>query len=125
MKINVACGVIFDKDGNILMGRRSKNYDEEGYWEFPGGKQENNELLIDCLIREWKEELNLDIQVNKYLTINENNKYKCYFFKGNIIYNEIMDISLNVHDKIGFFNKEEIINLKLFDGDNKVIELIN
>ena len=121
-KINVACGVIFDKDGNILMGRRPKNYENPRYWEFPGGKQEKNESLEQCLMREWKEEFNLDIFVHEQLMINENDNYKCYFFSGKILYKNLIDIDINDHDCIGFFNPKEINKLDLFEGD---IEILN
>jgi len=32
----VACGIMFNKEGKLLLGERSDNK----YWEFPGGKYE-------------------------------------------------------------------------------------
>ena len=55
-------------DGNkILLGHRSKNKKDTGgivgrdTWSLPGGKQEYDETIIECAIRETKEECNLDI----------------------------------------------------------------
>jgi A/G-specific adenine glycosylase len=39
-----------------------------GLWEFPGGKREPAESLEDCLRREIREELQLEIEVGKPIT---------------------------------------------------------
>lgn len=63
--IKVVAGVIV-QDGKILCTRRLSG-EFKGYFEFPGGKVEKNESNIDALIREIKEELDLEIKVNKYI----------------------------------------------------------
>jgi 8-oxo-dGTP diphosphatase len=57
--------VTFD-DIEYLVGRRSgKAY--VGCWEFPGGKVEVDEDPEDALIREWLEELGVDVTVGEEL----------------------------------------------------------
>lgn len=64
--IEVVAAVIV-KDESILATQRG--YGEfKGKWEFPGGKIQDNETNEEALIREIKEELNADINVEKYLT---------------------------------------------------------
>ena len=64
--IEVVAAVIVKND-TILATQRG--YGEfKGKWEFPGGKLKDNESKIDALKREIKEELNADINVDKYLT---------------------------------------------------------
>lgn len=58
----VAAGVVV-QDGRYLITRRHDETHQGGLWEFPGGKREENESLSDCLRREIKEELDLDIEV--------------------------------------------------------------
>ena len=55
----VAAGLIFDND-RILIGKRSSGH-FRGYWEFPGGKVESGETSYNALVREMKEELNIDV----------------------------------------------------------------
>ena len=60
LKIVVSIALI-NNDNEILLSKRPKNKHLCGYWEFPGGKVETNEVPELALIREVKEELNIDI----------------------------------------------------------------
>ena len=62
---SVVAALLFDKDGRILITQRPAGAHLEGYWEFPGGTIEDNESAEEALLREIKEEINLDIKVNK------------------------------------------------------------
>ena len=62
-KTHIACGIMINNNGHVLMGKRSTRGTHPGIWEFPGGKQEDGETIHECLKREWKEELNLDIHI--------------------------------------------------------------
>jgi len=118
----VACGIMFNKKGKILMGLRSITGPQAGYWEFPGGQLENNETIEECLHREWMEELNLHITIEKEIYSAIYDKYLCRFFIGKIKDEENM--KQNVHDDILMLNKENILKLNLFDGDEKVLDHI-
>lgn len=58
--IQVAAGLI-KKDYRYLITKRPAGVHLAGYWEFPGGKREPGESLEECLQRELKEELGIDI----------------------------------------------------------------
>ena len=57
----VSAIALVDVDNKVLIAQRPKNKFMEGFWEFPGGKLEVNELPDECIIREVKEELGVDI----------------------------------------------------------------
>lgn len=44
---------------------------DHAFTKFPGGGLEPGEGLADCLIREWKEELNVDIGIGDLFYVNE------------------------------------------------------
>lgn len=65
MKELFVVAAIIKKDNKILATQRG--YGEfEGMWEFPGGKIEWGESKESALVREIKEELNADIEVEKF-----------------------------------------------------------
>ena len=57
--MKVAVGVIFDKEKRVLITQRPEGKPYAGYWEFPGGKLEPDELPEDALKREILEEVGL------------------------------------------------------------------
>ena len=59
--IFVSAVAMIDVDSRILISNRKNRKQFSNYWEFPGGKIENNETPDACLIRELKEEINVDL----------------------------------------------------------------
>lgn len=59
--LQVSAAIIRDTGGQILICRRGPGGNCAYLWEFPGGKQEEGETPEDCLIRECREELGIEI----------------------------------------------------------------
>ena len=59
--IPVAVGIARDPMGRLLGGQRPACKDYPGKWEFPGGKLESGESVYKALVREFREELGLEI----------------------------------------------------------------
>ena len=60
IKIVVSLALINNAD-EILLSKRPKNKHLAGFWEFPGGKIETGEVPQIALIREIKEQLDINI----------------------------------------------------------------
>jgi 8-oxo-dGTP diphosphatase len=60
--IHVACGVLVNAAGEVLLAQRPEGKIAAGYWEFPGGKIEPGEAALDALRRELHEELGIGVQ---------------------------------------------------------------
>ena len=56
----VVCAALVDKDGRVLVNLRPEGKSMAGFWEFPGGKIEQNETPENALIRELEEELGIN-----------------------------------------------------------------
>ena len=63
---HVTAGLIW-REGKVLLARRPQGSHLAGYWEFPGGKQEEGESLEGCLEREIMEELGVKVKVAGHL----------------------------------------------------------
>ncbi len=60
--IHVAVGVILnDNATEVFVSKRRPEQSFAGYWEFPGGKHEDNETPLESLIRELKEEIGINV----------------------------------------------------------------
>jgi mutator protein MutT len=63
-QIEVSAALIFHS-GKLLITQRHANAHLGGLWEFPGGKREANETFEQCLVREIREELGIEISVGE------------------------------------------------------------
>lgn len=64
----IGVAVIYNTEGKILIDRRKATGEMGGLWEFPGGKIEAGETIKECIEREVKEELAIEIAVGDSLT---------------------------------------------------------
>ncbi len=60
----VAVGILFNKEGKVLIAKRQPHQHLADCWEFPGGKVEQGESLDEALKREFQEELGILVQAS-------------------------------------------------------------
>lgn len=91
-------GIIKNNDDEILLLKRHhKSRNDPEKWEFPGGKVDKGEYFEAALIREFKEETNLDINVKELYDAVENEFISCK--DGNIV--KTVQIIMKVNIKSG------------------------
>lgn len=59
--IDVAVGILMKPNGDVLLGQRPEGKPYAGYWEFPGGKVDAGESILEALKREFVEELGIEV----------------------------------------------------------------
>jgi A/G-specific adenine glycosylase len=64
---HISVGVVFN-NGKVLITRRKPEGLLGGLWEFPGGRIENQESAQEACIREIREEVGLNVQIDSFLT---------------------------------------------------------
>ena len=63
----IGVGVVLNAAGEVLIDQRLEEGLLGGLWEFPGGKQEPGESIQNCITRELREELAIEVAVGKEL----------------------------------------------------------
>lgn len=86
MKRITARGIIFIGNKVVLLKRIRKEKDTYlHYYAIPGGGKEEYESITDTCIREIKEEVSLDVTIDKYLGKEEYDKGIVYYYKVNYL----------------------------------------
>jgi 8-oxo-dGTP diphosphatase len=57
----VVAAVLHDGAGRVLVTQRPAGKPHAGFWEFPGGKRDGEETELQCLVRELREELGIEV----------------------------------------------------------------
>ena len=63
----IGIGIVFNKNGELLIDQRLDNSSMGGMWEFPGGKKNSEESIETTIERELKEELGIVVKVGAKL----------------------------------------------------------
>jgi len=119
IKLVVACALI-NEYGKVLINERPVGKDYAGYWEFPGGKVDEGETPEEAIIRELKEEINIDVTGSCLAPLSFTEKqyhnyyvvvllYVCRRWNGHIIPME--------EQELAWVNPKEIDNFNLLPAD--------
>jgi mutator protein MutT len=112
--VDIGVAVIWNEKQEILIDQRLAEDAFGGFWEFPGGKLEPDETIEECIKREIKEELDIEIRVREKLVNIDHiyprvrvilHVYNCDFVSGNpvpIESSEIRWVNVNELDQYQF-----------------------
>lgn len=121
--VNVVAAVIRDGDKIFATARGYGEY--KGWWEFPGGKVEAGETPEEALVREIREELASEIEVEEYINTVEYDypefhlSMRCYFCK--LISGEL---KLLEAEDAKWLSKDTIDSVKWLPADVTVVTKI-
>ena len=121
----IGVAVIWNERGQILIDRRRPEGLMGGMWEFPGGKIEANETVQDCIKREIREELAIEIKVEEHLITIDHaythfqvtlNVYHCRYLSG--------EPQPLVCDEIRWVTLEEINQFPFPEANTEIIRAL-
>ena len=121
----IAAGIIIN-NGQILVCQRKKGSYYELKWEFPGGKAEENEIIEDCLVRELKEELNIEISIYSLFHIQKHKypdgfEFEIHFFN---ITNFSGEVHNNVFEKIEWAVMSDLESYDFLEADKDILQML-
>ena len=120
--IRVVCAII-EFNSRTLVVQRSEKMSLPLKWEFPGGKIENDESEEECILREIKEELNLEIAISKKLNSSIFDYPNISIELIPFIAKQVGDkIRLNEHKDFKYLAKQELLNLDWAEADILVVK---
>lgn len=120
--MRVTCGII-EKNGKFLIVQRGENTSHALKWEFPGGKVDPGETEAECMARELKEELAVDVVVNEQLSHIEREEadiiielipFRCSIVNG--------EITLLEHLQLAWIDVNQPIEYDLCIGDYGIVD---
>lgn len=124
--IQVTAAVII-RDGKILIARRKLGIHPSlaGKWEFPGGKLEPNEAMVQCLKRELSEEFAIRVEIDSFICMNSHKysfadlelfAYKVHLISGNF--------QLQEHDEIRWVAPSELLSYDFAEADIPICQKV-
>jgi 8-oxo-dGTP pyrophosphatase MutT (NUDIX family) len=112
----VAQKALIEHEGNILVCKGVG----DTVWEFPGGRMHTGESPVDGLAREIKEELNLDIRVERplYTCLSWHAKAGVHNFFVAYLCRVVGEVAIESNDEVvekKWISKEELRDLPMFN----------
>lgn len=119
----VICSSLKRKEKVFATARGYGTY--KGMWEFPGGKIEPGETPQEALIREIKEELNVDISVGEYIQTIEYD-YPEFHLSMDCFWCEVMggEFTLNEALEAKWLQKNDLRRINWLPADLIIIPII-
>ena len=126
--IRVVAAIIKDineQGKEIIFATRRGYGDFKGGWEFPGGKIEEGETPREALVREIKEELDIEISVGELIDTIEYD-YPMFHLSMDCFFAEITsgELVLKEHEDAKWLTKEELDDVDWLPADVTLIEEI-
>ena len=111
--IEVSAGIVYDREGRILICQRGEGRNNAHLWEFPGGKRETGETAAQCLVRELMEELNLPVTDVRGMTHYPHGDIRFHFLTAKT---EALPV-LTEHEEARFVTRRELLHYHFCPAD--------
>jgi 8-oxo-dGTP diphosphatase len=120
----IVAAAVIERGGRFLVTRRLAGVHLAGAWEFPGGKCDAGERLPDCLAREMREELAVDVSIGEEIL------QSSHLYDDRLI--ELHFLRCQLHgeptpvlgQKMRWVSRQELLTLDFPPADAELIQLL-
>lgn len=123
--IAVGAAIVEDRQGRLLIARRREGKSQAGLWEFPGGKIEPGETAQECIVRELREEMNIEVEPGPVFGSNEhayeNGSIRLIAVRARYVGGEIR---LTDHDRCEWAEPRRLGDYLFAPADVKFVEML-
>ena len=123
--ILVVSVILINQNRKVLLQKRPKGKKFSGFWELPGGKVKLYENPEKALIREIKEELNIELKVKDLINFSfVNHEYKDFFLL--MLVYKAQEWSKNIKpmdgQEIKFYSDKDLKKIKIIEADLTLVD---
>jgi mutator protein MutT len=121
----VVVAAVIERGGRLLVTRRLRGTHLAGQWEFPGGKCEDDESHVECLVRELREELGVAAEPGSEILVTEHaypDRTVRLHFRRCAIAGEPRPI---LNQEMRWVRRDELGALEFPDADRALIALLS
>lgn len=125
--IHVVAAVIIHNKKILCVQRGPAKYDYiSKKWEFPGGKLEEGETKLEAIVREIKEELHMEINVDAFLITVEHTYPDFQLTMDTFLCSSITaELTLTEHGDYKWLEKSELSELDWAAADLPIVKRLN
>lgn len=122
-RLVTTAGVAIDDNGRYFLARRGPEGSQALRWEFPGGKCDQDADERSCLMREFREELELPIEVFEEIgSVEFDHKTTALVLVAYRIALLSDVYTLHVHSDAAWVDRDELLSFDLAESDRVLIE---
>ena len=121
--IEVTCAIVLNKN-TFLVLQKQEETEHPLMWEFPGGKIKSNESSEECIQREIKEELEIEIEIfEKLKPVQFDYGFRKIELIPFLCSPKSLQIKLNEHKDFEWIQLKDLKRVQLLDADKKLIQI--
>ena len=118
---------IIERSGSILIGKRKRGKCHAGVWEFPGGTVEDGETYEQCLLRELREEFDVDAQIIRFICCCDYHYTPDWTVRLSAYLARVTshNLKLNDHDEIRWVRPDELRHYLQDSASQSILEKLS